>query len=648
MKQLEYNPANIFYQHSTSYPQKTAFELGVKNHETVIYKSYSYKEIEIMVTSFAEHLFDSGLRQGDKTIIMIKPSIELFALVFALFKVGAVPVIVDPGMGIKRLLHCYKTIKPTAFIGTRIPHIIKKFSPKTFKTITISILVKGNTLISKLSKPHKKNTHASEVAIAKTNKKALAIINFTTGTTGPAKGVFFSYGMIEAMASMNYCVFKNSSKSINLVTVPLFGVLNILMGCTSILPYMDPTKPAKVNPRNIIKPILKFHVTSMFASPALLHQVSKFGVENNIKLYSLKSVISGGAPITTETLKNVTKLLTNSEKLNVTWGATEGLPLTTITGKKILNQTLDKTHKGYGSCIGKAVEGVKVKVIPITDEVITNLDQTQELGKNTIGELIVQGKNISPSYFDNPEATALHKIYDNGSFWHRTGDLGWIDKEEKVWFCGRKSHVVKSTAPIKTLYPVQIEGIVNQHPEVYRSALIGIKTKSKSIKTIICIELTNNSTKKKSQVIIKSEILKMLSKIEKSEHINEVIFDSSLPVDIRHNSKIKRIELTEKYQYRYDQKPEGDIDKPIHFLKFHYLMIIPILGWAFIFWGIFKPFISTLLIIIWSIDLFLSVVVHSLQIPIGISKGFNKGYSKWASGIYTFIFGATWWKTISK
>ena len=161
---------------------------------------------------------------------------------------------------------------------------------------------------------------------------------------------------------------------------------------------MDPTKPAKVNPRNIIKPILKFHVTSMFASPALLHQVSKFGVENNIKLYSLKSVISGGAPITTETLKNVTKLLTNSEKLNVTWGATEGLPLTTITGKKILNQTLDKTHKGYGSCIGKAVEGVKVKVIPITDEVITNLDQTQELGKNTIGELIVQGKNISPSY----------------------------------------------------------------------------------------------------------------------------------------------------------------------------------------------------------------------------------------------------------
>ena len=376
----------------------------------------------------------------------------------------------------------------------------------------------------------------------------------------------------------------------------------------------------------------------------LLNRVGKYGVEHGVKLPTMKTVLAGGAPVTLSTMAIFQSLLSDDSSILTTYGSTEALPISSIDYKTLESECRHKTESGAGTCIGKPLESVDVSIISITDDPIENWDDSLLLPQGDVGEIVLKGGIVSQHYYQNQEANALNKIKDENENRHRMGDLGQIDEDGQLWFCGRKKHRVSS--PENLLFSVQCEGIFNQHPDVFRSALVGVGPEGNQ-KPIICIELESSSLTTqgghKTPESIQQELLKLAEKHSITENIKTVLFHDAFPVDIRHNAKIGREELAKWAE----QKELNNMTNTSDFsTKDKLLMLIPIFGWLFIAYGLVFPIENVYIKWMWYIDIFLSVVVHLLQLFVGIPVGKKSGYSTRNSVYLTIIFGATWWKPL--
>jgi acyl-CoA synthetase (AMP-forming)/AMP-acid ligase II len=475
---------------------------------------------------------------------MVKPGPDLFSITFGLFKVGAIPVIVDPGLGVKRMLHCFNAVNAEAFIGIKRAHIFRLLLARHFKSVKIWITAGKRLFWGGYSLKNLAKQITTPYQMADTTPNELALINFTTGSTGPAKGVEYTHEMINKEYQSLKLNYYNNPDHIDLATLSLFALYDILIGVTAILPKIDATKPALVDPQNIIDPIKQFNASMMFASPALLNRVGKYGIEHNIKLPTLKTVLAGGAPVTLSTMKVFQQLLSDDASILTTYGSTEALPISSIDYKTLEVNCRHKTEMGMGTCIGKPLESVEVSIIEITDTPIPQWDEKLLVPNGTVGEVVLKGTIVSQSYYKNPQANSLNKIKDGNENRHRMGDLGLLDEEGQLWFCGRKQQRV-ITSKI-TLFTVQCEGIFNQHPAVFRSALVGIGDKNNQT-PVICIELepeqVENIKIPKEKAALTQSILNIGKAHTLTQEISALLFHPSFPVDIRHNAKIGREQL---------------------------------------------------------------------------------------------------------
>jgi len=490
------------------YKRAVVYPAGRDNYGRIAYSHLTFLQLERESDCLAHGLEKAGINRGIRTILMVKPSLEFFIIIFALFKTGAVPVVVDPGMGIRRMVDCFKEGRPDAFIGIPAAHVLRTLYPKFFNTVNTWITVgrrwiwKGFTLNQIRQVPWKPYT------AAKTHRNDTAAILFTTGSTGPAKGVVYTHG-------------------------------NFDVGITSVIPDMDPTKPARVNPKKIIEAILNQGVTSMFASPALLNRVGKYGKQKGIKLPSLKRVISAGAPVSASVIEQFASMLRKDAEIHTPYGATEAVPVISISSDEILSETRRLSKQGYGICIGRSINDLEIRIIKISDNPINKWSNDLVVEDCEIGEITVKGDLVTRQYFERPSADALAKIKDGDTVWHRMGDLGWIDSKGRIWFCGRKSHRV--TTKNRILYTIPCEAIFNNHSKVFRSALVGIGSPPDQ-KPVICIELEHGKKKYKKKKI-KKELFELAQQNELTKSIKTILFHNSFPVDIRHNSKIFREKL---------------------------------------------------------------------------------------------------------
>jgi acyl-CoA synthetase (AMP-forming)/AMP-acid ligase II len=186
------------------------------------------------------------------------------------------------------------------------------------------------------------------------------------------------------------------------------------------------------------------------------------------------------------------------------------------------------------------VRGIELEIIAISDEPIPGWEETLKVAPGAIGEIAVKGAQVTSGYHNRPASTALAKIADpRGGFWHRMGDLGYRDEKGRVWFCGRKSHRVQSSAG--DFFTIPCEGIFNTHPAVYRTALVGIGPVG-SQRPVLCVELEKGRAPAQ-QGVIRSELLKLGQEHEQTQSIEIILFHPAFPVDIRHNAKIFREKL---------------------------------------------------------------------------------------------------------
>jgi acyl-CoA synthetase (AMP-forming)/AMP-acid ligase II len=303
---------------------------------------------------------------------------------------------------------------------------------------------------------------------------------------------------------------------------------------------MDATKPAKVDPEKFVSSIQKYRVTYSFGSPAIWNEVSKYCIEQGIVLRSVRKILMAGAPVPYELMMRVRDILSEDAMVFTPYGATESLPIVSIEGTEVVSETWEQSRLGRGTCVGRPLPGIEIKVITISDEPLSELSEEMMVSDGNIGEIIVRGDVVTRAYQNNTLETRLAKIEDGDTFWHRMGDVGYLDQDQRLWFCGRRAHRVVTKN--RTLFSIPCEAIINEHPDVYRSALVGIKgsTGDASVPVII-IEPKKNRTINKNSLI--EEVKEMAGQSELTREIEYFLLHNNFPVDIRHNAKIFREKL---------------------------------------------------------------------------------------------------------
>ncbi len=525
------------------YPYKRAvvYPAGRDKKGRVLYSQLTFTQLEEQSDQLAFGLERIGISRGTRTVLMVTPGIEFFLIIFAMLKVGAVPVIVDPGMGIDRMLQCFREGKPKAFIGIEKAHLLRKLKPGFFKSVKSWVTVGRKWFWGGYTLDELMDESKRPYPTAKTTLNETAAIVFTTGSTGPAKGVIYTHGNYIAQLKQIQEHFQIEPDEIDLPTFPLFALFDPILGMTAVIPDMDPTKPAYVDPTKIIEAIENHGVTNMFASPALLNRVGRHGKENKIKLPSLRRVVSAGAPVTPANIEQFSCMLGEHAQIHTPYGATESVPVISIASNEILAETKPLSEKGYGMCIGRPICNTQVEIIQITDSPITQLKDSHKLPENQVGEITVKADLVTRHYFNNREADLHAKIPDSDdSVWHRMGDLGWRDSKGRIWFCGRKSHRVITKD--QTMFSIPVEAIFNNHEKVFRSALAGVGPRNNQT-PVIFIEPVSKVNGRKEFV---SEMQEIAKSNPLTQGIQHILIEENFPVDIRHNSKIFREKLAVK------------------------------------------------------------------------------------------------------
>lgn len=525
------------------YPSKVAVKMPKRRHNGQYdYNCITFNELDQLSDHYASSLLKAGAKRGDRVLLFMRPSLSFHAMVFALYKARLVPVMIDPGMGRKNLLKCIQDCKPNVMIAEGEVFLAKKIFKKNFTGIKLGISTGKFKFGADFKEKDLLKIAKDKVDYESTPDDELAAILFTSGGTGAPKGVLYTHGIFDRQTSMLQELFNLTPSETDLPGFPLFSLFTLAMGMTSVIPDMDPRKPAQCNPEALVKNIIDNKCSFVAGSPAIWERVAHFCTTHDLKLPSVKYVVMFGAPVRHEIHEMFQTILPNGDTYTP-YGATECLPVSIANGKDLLINTKEKSMKGSGTCIGKAVPGVEIKIIKSSNVEIANLTDAEILPANQVGEIIVCGPTVTLGYDGNASATAKSKIHSDHGIYHRMGDVGYLDEQGHLWFCGRMAHVFSHENQVK--YSIPTEAIFNTHPEVKRSALITYK-KGNVIKPAIAIELKNiKSTSCARREEIAKELKARASEFSHTKDIDTIFYAKTFPVDVRHNIKIDRKKLGE-------------------------------------------------------------------------------------------------------
>ncbi|MDR3580453.1 MAG: fatty acid CoA ligase family protein [Oryzomonas sp.] len=504
-------------------------------------RSLTFRELDRDSDRIADGLGRIGIDRGTRVALLVPPSPELFAITFALFKAGSVPVFIDPGIGARNMKGCLAEAEPEAFFGIPKAHVARRLLGWGRASIRSTVVVGGSSFWGGVPLDELRGcAQPAPFVAANTCRDDVAAILFTSGSTGAPKGAVYTHGTFAAQVETLREMYDFRPGEVDLPTFPLFALFAPALGMTALIPQMDFTRPGSVDPRKILGPATEYSATTMFGSPALLNRVGRFGESHGSQFPHIKRVISAGAPVPAAVLERFAAMLPDDAEIFTPYGATEALPVCSIGSREVLAETGAMAGKGHGVCVGRPVESISLAIIPISDAPIAAWNDTMALPPLEVGEIAVRGPQVSRAYLNRPDATRLAKIPDaDGGVWHRMGDVGYRDNSGRIWFCGRKSHRVVTSR--ETLFTVSVEGVFNTHPAVFRTALVGVGMPG-SQQPVLCVELEKKAGKPE-QERIRTALLELGSLYPHTHNIRTILFHPAFPVDIRHNAKIFREKL---------------------------------------------------------------------------------------------------------
>ncbi len=486
------NIVHIFFEAAAKYPETRAI---VHREESI-----SYSALAKRVKQVIAYLDTEGIREGDKVLIFIPMSIELYAYVLALFAKGAVAVFVDEWASIKRLKQCCERVAIDAFIA---PKWIRRMSYFIKPLRNIKIRISPSISLG------------LEGSIKKTSPDQSALITFTTGSTGIPKAADRTHGFLLEQYTILEKKLALQSGDVCMVTLPIVLLCNLGLGATSVIASFNGRKPNKMDTALILQEMKSHHVKTVVCSPFFILQLSK---EQEAQEVSLHKIITGGAPVFPEQASQILSAFTQAN-LDIVYGSTEAEPISSISGKALIQHA--NAIEKYGLPVGKVHPKTQLGIIQITeDELILNPNQGIQdlyLKEGELGEIVVAGDHVLKRYFNSPKAFKENKIIDGDTIWHRTGDSGRL-LNETLYLNGRCRQLFEWNG--HQYAPFILEYLLQSHQEIAMGTFI-----KKDDQVLLLIELARGIKTVPPSVlaIIPDAVLKKLAKI---------------PRDPRHNSKI--------------------------------------------------------------------------------------------------------------
>ncbi len=524
-----FNLASVLRRHAQKHPNREALRWQTGRF-LASWRSLDYEELDRQSDRLAWGLQASGVASGDRVLVMIRPGPNLLKTVFALFKLTATPVFIDPGMGVDRMARCVEEVSPQAMIGIPQAHLLRYLFPHQFRTIRKAFWSAETPTPGPSLKRLVKRAPSSPFPFRPVPDNLPAAIFFTSGSTGVPKGVCYGHRQMNAQADTLRHLYSVKSDEIDMPTFPLFVLFSIHFGITAVIPPMDPAHPGKADPRRIVDTIQRHQVTHSFGSPALWKRVARYCHYHHIRLPSLKRILIAGAPVPWHLVEQLKQLLPNGEVFTP-YGATEALPVTSISGHEILTETADKTREGKGICVGRPAPRMTVRIIHIEDKPLATWKEARALPTGAIGDIVVKGPCVSLGYWNRPSESRFAKIPDRDASWHRIGDAGYFDEQGRLWYCGRTRHRVET--PEGCYYSIMVEEIFNALDGVERTALVGVET-PEGTRAVLCVELEQGQSL--------AVLTDRLRETARRHHLplRDFLFHPGFPVDRRHNAKIER------------------------------------------------------------------------------------------------------------
>lgn len=501
----------------------------------------TFRELASRTDAVAHALTALGIGRGARVTVLMEPGASWFAVVFGLLTIGAVPVFVDPAIGPRRVAACLRSAQPVAFIGSALANVTRRLFAWGRPTIRLTVTAgRGPFARYRLDRLLTAAPRASFPA-ARCVADDPAAIFFTSGSTGPPKGVIGTHGSLSAQVEILRALYGITPGGCDLVTFPLFALYAPLHGRTVVIPQMNQTRPAASNPALMVDASEKFSCESLFASPVIVRNLGRYCEEHRVRPTTIRRVVSAGAPSRLADLDRLRRALPAGSAIHTPYGATEALPVTSI-GVEELFDTRLQTESGAGVCVGRPVPGVDVAIIPIQDGIASFCDDLRR-PHHTIGEIVAHGPVVSPAYLE-PQYTRAAKIDGppGSSPWHRMGDAGYLDDRGRVWMCGRVSHRVVTGS--STLYTIPCERVFNTHEDVESTALVGVRV-GDAVEPALCVQV-KPSLWPLARATRERLVRELRSLAEQHAHtapITRFYFRRDFPLDPRHNSKILREQL---------------------------------------------------------------------------------------------------------
>lgn len=423
------------------------------------HRTVTFAQLDAAAARFAHLLHTKGVRPGHSALVLVPMSVNLYAVLIACFRMRVTALFLDPSFGRDYIDRCLAIQPPDVFIGSWKAHLLRAISGP-LRRVPRSILVTSRPLPSDGAAP---NVEPCDPATP-------ALLTFTSGSTGRPKAALRTHAFLLAQNRVLQRTLDLRPGAIDMPALPVFVLANLAAGVTSVIPQADLRAPGRIDPLPVVRQIQTHRVQSLVAAPAFLQRLLLAR-----QTLPLERIFTGGAPVFPRLLDQLQTLCPNA-RITAVYGSTEAEPIAECTRDSMTPQDLDAMHRGSGLLAGPPVHEIQLRILrdawgsPLPAMSNAELDALQP-PPGEPGEIVVSGDHVLPGYFRG-EGDEETKFRVGGRVWHRTGDLGRLDPQGRLWLLGRASARIHDARG--TLYPFAVEAAVSAFSNVRRSALVTV------------------------------------------------------------------------------------------------------------------------------------------------------------------------------
>lgn len=498
--------------------------------------SITFEQLHDRICRTARGLSELGIEKGDRVVIFVPMSVQLYQSMLAVLQNGAIAVFLEGWARRQHLAESVGELNPKAMISVERAFQFAGQIPQV------------DEIPHKINAFEKTDKSLAQLATAEPRRDAepvegdeTALITFTTGSSGRPKGANRTHRFLSGQHRALHRCIPYKEEDVDLPAFPVFSLNNLASGVNTVIPAVDVGSPTEEDPKILATQLRTCGATCSTLSPSMLRGVAGFCDEQDIELDGLRRVVTGGAPITNDDLRGF-KAIAPSADIQVLYGSTEAEPIAHVEADELLDPEHPPTDDDFGVNVGDFSQELKAKFIRISKDPIDLSDGSWadwEVEDGEVGEVVVAGPHVCESYYNNPEATRETKIRDaDGEVWHRTSDLGYLDEHDRVWLVGRIHNAIRRGD--EWLFPVQAEIALKAVEGTDLVAFLGLPDDELGERTCAAVSLEEGADA--------DEVADRARQALEDEgiEVDEVVVREDIPMDPRHHSKVQYDELREQ------------------------------------------------------------------------------------------------------